>query len=69
MGSLQFSMGCMVAISCTWGQQWPGQFEFAFFYFLFFLMIEKSGFVLEYNYACLVLFWISLSLLLVFFFF
>ena len=32
-------------------------------------MIEKSGFVLEYNYACLVLFWISLSLLLVFFFF
>ena len=27
-------------------------------------MIEKSGFVLEYIYACLILFWISLSLLL-----
>ena len=34
-------------------------------------MIEKFGFVLEYNYACLIsilfFFWISLSLLLVFF--
>ena len=27
------------------------------FYFLFFFMIEKYGFVLEYIYACLILFW------------
>ena len=28
-----------------------------FFFLFFFFMIEKSGFVLEYIYACLILFW------------
>ena len=34
-----------------------GKFEFALFSFFFFFMIEKFGFVLEYIYACLILFW------------
>ena len=55
-----FRWGAWWLLATLGGNNGLGRFEFAFFFFFLFFflffMIEKFGFVLEYNYACLIFF-------------